>query len=68
MLSVLLYEKSLSVLVAEVREGRGKALFDAGPYWHSIMACPTLANRIAKTGLQRDKQFFIRLRNALKGT
>lgn len=66
-LSVLLYQKSMSALVAEVREGEDKALFDAVRIDRSITACPTIANRIAKAELLRDKKFFDHLRNALKG-
>ena len=66
-LSVLIYQKSLSALVAEVREGNDRALFDAVRVDRSITACPTIAARIAKAELLRDKAFFLRLRNALKG-
>lgn len=66
-LSVLIYQKSLSALVADVREGHDRALFDAVRIDRSITACPTIASRIAKAELLRDKAFFQRLRNALKG-
>lgn len=69
-LSVFLHQKSLSCLVAEVREGRPnayRALFDAVRLDRSITACPSIAARISKAELQNDKAFFQHLRNPLKG-
>lgn len=69
-LSVFLHQKSLSCLVAEVREGgpsADRALFDAVRLDRSITACPTIAARISKAEFQNDKAFFQHLRNALKG-
>lgn len=69
-LSVFLHQKSLSCLVAEVREGgpnADRALFNAVRLDRSITACPTLAARISKAELQNDKGFFQHLRSALKG-
>jgi hypothetical protein len=66
-LSIMIYQKSLSALVAEVREGNDDALFNAVRIDRTITACPTIADRIAKAELLSDKLFFIRLRNAYKG-
>lgn len=67
-LSILLYQRSLSGLVQEVREtGNLDALFNAVRVDRAVMSCPTIANRIARAELRGDKHFFLRLRNALKG-
>lgn len=65
--SIMIYQKSLSALVEDVREGNDEALFNAVRIDRSITSCPTIADRIAKAELMGDKQFFLRLRNALKG-
>lgn len=65
--SIMIYQKSLSALVEEVREGNDNALFDAVRIDRTITACPTIADRIAKADLLGEKQFFLRLRNTLKG-
>ena len=67
-LSVLLYQRSLSALVREVRENNNiDALFDAVRVDRAIISCPTIAEKIAKAQLRNNKAFFLRLRNALKG-
>lgn len=66
-LSIMIYQKTLNGLVEEVRQGNDKSLFDAVRIDRTIMACPTFADRISKAELLRDKYFFQRLRNALKG-
>lgn len=66
-LSVMLYQRTLSALVQEVREGHDDSLFDAVRVDRSITACSPIADRIAKAELRGEKKFFIRLRNALKG-
>lgn len=67
-LSVLLYQRSLSELVREVREDHNMdSLFDAVRVDRAIISCPTIAEKIAKAQLRNNKAFFIRLRNALKG-
>lgn len=66
-LSIMLYHRSLSDLVEEVRHGNDDALFDAVRVDRSFVACGPCADRISKAELLQDKHFFIRLRNALKG-
>lgn len=66
-LSIMVYQKPLSTLVEEVRQGNNDALFDAVRLDRSMMACPTFAARISKAELSRDNHFFLRLRKALKG-
>jgi hypothetical protein len=65
--SLMTYQKSLSALVREAGEGDDRALFNAVRIDRSIMACPTIADRIARAEFAGDEQFFINLRNALKG-
>jgi hypothetical protein len=68
--SLMLYKKSVSALVAEAREGGeqgDKALFDAIRVDRSVVSCPTAALRISKAELLGEKQFFLRLKSALKG-
>lgn len=67
-LSVLLYQRSLSALVQDVREtGNLDSLFNAVRVDRAATTCPTIANRIARAEMRGDKRFFARLRNALKG-
>jgi hypothetical protein len=67
MQSLMVYQKSLSRLVEEVRDGSDKALFDAVRIDRAIVACPSIANRICFAELQGDKKFFIHLKKALGG-
>jgi hypothetical protein len=67
MQSLMVYQKSLSRQVEEVRNGSDKALFDAVRIDRAIVACPTIANRICFAELQGDKKFFIHLKKALAG-
>jgi len=68
MLSVMLFQRSLSGLVQEVREDDNMdSLFNAIRVDRSVMSCSTIADKIARAELRQDKRFFLRLRNALKG-
>ena len=67
LISIMLYQKTMSTLVEEVRQGSDDALFDAVRIDRSAVACPTFAARICRAELTRDKHFFIRLGKALKG-
>ena len=66
-LSIMIYKRSLSALVAEVREGNDGALFDAVRIDASAVSCPTIATRISKAVLLGEKRFNLRLISALKG-
>lgn len=66
-LSVMIYQKTINQLVEEVRQGIDDSLFDAVRLDRSIVAAPTIAARIAKAELRQDKNFFERLRKAIKG-
>jgi hypothetical protein len=67
-LSVMLFQRSMSGLIQEVREsGNLDSLFNAVRVDRAVVACPTIADKIAAAQLRNDKQFFLRLRNALKG-
>lgn len=66
-LSVMLFQRSLSGLVQEVREsGNLDSMFNAIRVDRAVMTCSTFADRIARAELTGDKRFFLRLRNALK--
>ena len=63
----MVYQRSLSALVEEVRQGDDRALFDAVRVDRSIVACPTIASRISRAELCEDREFFLRLKKAFKG-
>lgn len=66
-LSIMLYHRPLSKLVAEAAQGKTESLFLAVRVDRSIVACPPIALRIAKAEMMDDKRFFLHLRSALKG-
>lgn len=66
-LSIMLYHRPLSTLVSQARAGDEDALFKAIRVDRSIVACPSIAARIALAELKDDKKFFLHLRSALKG-
>lgn len=66
-LCILIYQKTLHTLIAEVDEGNDDALFDAVRIDRSILSCPTVAKRISLAEFQNDKHFFLRLNKSLKG-
>jgi hypothetical protein len=67
-LSVMLFQRSLSGLIQEVRENDNlDALFNAVRVDRTALSCPTIADKIARAEMRQDKRFFLRLRNALKG-
>lgn len=66
-MSIMLYQRSMSKLVEETREGDDEALFKAVRVDRSAMACPTITARISRAELMGEKRFFERLRSALKG-
>lgn len=69
-LSLMLYHRSLAVLVQTVRDGNDvddEAFFKAVRVDRSILTCTTFADRLAKAELINDKKFFLHLRSALKG-
>lgn len=67
-LSVMLFQRSISGLVQEVREDDNMdSLFNAIRVDRAVMSCTTIADKIARAELRGDKRFFLRLRNALKG-
>lgn len=66
-LSIMLYHRPLSRLVAEAAAGNTDSLFLAVRVDRSAVACPPIAVRIAKAEMTNDKRFFLHLRSALKG-
>jgi hypothetical protein len=66
-LSIMLYHRPLSRLVAEAAAGNLDSLFRAVRVDRSVVACPPIAVRIAKAEMTDDKRFFLHLRSALKG-
>lgn len=67
-LSVMLYQRSMSSLLQEVREhGSHEALFKAVRVDRAAVAAPSVADRIARAELRKDEVFFRHLRSALKG-
>ncbi|HZQ75502.1 MAG TPA: hypothetical protein VFB08_21530 [Burkholderiales bacterium] len=65
--SLMLYKRSMSALLAEVREGNDDSLFLAVRVDRSAVACPSIAKRISKAQMLDQKRFFERLRSAIKG-
>jgi hypothetical protein len=66
-LSIMLFHRPLSRLVAEAAAGNRESLFLAVRLDRSVVACPSIAAKIAKAEFTDDKQFFLHLRSALKG-
>jgi hypothetical protein len=67
MKSIMVYQKSLSTLIEEVRQGHEKALFDAVRIDRTMLACPSIIHHISMAELKGDKKFFLHLKSALKG-
>jgi len=67
MKSIMVYQKSLSTLIEEVRLGNDKALFNAVRIDRTMMACPSIMHRISIAELKGDNKFFLHLKSALKG-
>ena len=67
-LSVMLFQRTLSGLLQEVREHDSyDALFKAVRVDRAVLSAPTVADRIARAEIRRDETFFRHLRSALKG-
>lgn len=66
-LSIMLFHRSLNVLVEEARNGNEDSFFKAVRVDRSILACDPFADRLAKADLANDKTFFLHLKSALKG-
>lgn len=67
-LSVMLYQRSMSSLLEEVREQDSHdALFKAIRVDRAAVAAPSIADRIARAELRKDEAFFRHLRSALRG-
>jgi hypothetical protein len=66
-LSVMIFQKTMSTLVDEARQGSLDSLLNAVRIDRSAVACPVIAARIAKAELMSEKEFFLHLRKALKG-
>jgi len=68
MQSILLYGRSLSALLQDVRDNNDlDCLFKAIKVDRTVVNCPSVADCIAKAELRNDKAFFRRLSNAFKG-
>jgi hypothetical protein len=65
--SIMIYQKSLSTLIEEVRQGNEKALFDAVRIDRTMLACPSIIHFISMAELKGDNKFFLSLKSALKG-
>lgn len=65
--SIERYHRSVSALVAEVRAGSLDSLFKAVSIDRSALACPTIANCIARAELLKDEAFFKKLGVAIQG-
>lgn len=65
LLSVMLFDRTLDKLVEEVRSGAEESLFLAVSIDRSIIACPAIADRIARAEFENDDDFFHNLSNAL---
>lgn len=69
MKSIMVYQKSLSTLIEEVRLGNNndKSLFDAVRIDRTMLACPSIMHRISMAELKGDNNFFLHLKSAIKG-
>lgn len=66
-LSIMIFQKTMPTLIEEARQGNLESLLNAVRIDRSAVACSVIAARIGRAEMMRDKQFFIRLRNAMKG-
>ncbi|MBD9356339.1 hypothetical protein [Methylomonas albis] len=67
MKSIMIYQKSLSTLIEEVRQGKDKSLFEAISIDRSVMACMPVRRRISIAEMKSDHKFFNVLNKATKG-
>jgi hypothetical protein len=67
MKSLMVHQKSLSTLIQEVRNGSDTSLFNAVRLDRTVLACPSVVHRVSVAELKGDNDFFIHLRNAVKG-
>lgn len=67
MRSIMVFQKSLSALIEEVRLGGDRALFDAVRLDRTVVGCPTVIHRISIAEMKGDKEFFRHLKSALDG-
>jgi hypothetical protein len=65
--SIMVYQKSLSTLIEEVRQGNDKSLFDAVRIDRTVVSCAPIKHRISIAEMVGDKKFFLRLKSAFKG-
>ena len=66
-LSIMLYHRSLSVLVSQAAAGSDESLFLAVRVDRTVLSTPSIAVRIGRAEITDDKRFFLHLRSALKG-
>lgn len=66
-LAIMVFQRSMAILIENARSGDLLSLFNAIRIDRSVVACPSVAARIAKAELEQDKQFFIHLHSATKG-
>lgn len=66
-LSIMMFQRSIATLLEEARSGNLSSLFNAIRVDRSIVACPSVAARIAKAELEQDEEFFDGLKKALNG-
>lgn len=66
-LSMMLFDRTLDKMVQEVKSGNDESLFLAVCIDRSIVACPIIADRIAKAELESDDDFFVELSRSLSG-
>lgn len=67
MRSIMLFHKSMSSLIEDVRLGIDKSLFDAVRLDRTALACPSISHRVSIAEMTGDKEFFRHLKSALNG-
>lgn len=65
--SIMVYQKSLSTLIEEVRQDNDRALFNAVRVDRTMLACPSIMHRISMAELKNENNFFLHLKSAIKG-
>lgn len=65
--ALMVYNRSLSGLTEDVRNGDDSAFFKAVRVDRSALACPTFAERLTRAEIQHESGFFKKLRHALTG-
>jgi hypothetical protein len=66
-LAIMLFDRPLNQMIEEVKTGNDDSLFLAVCIDRSVVACPIIADRIARAEFENDENFFVELSKSLSG-